>query len=517
MDSVSLSCRHPDLEDASFIAWGLEQSSESNGADVEIDVLYGSGCNLLWKRKVDHVKLENVLKLPAPSLRICFINTLATSKSWLPGNFDLPSSTVKVLREAGLSGILLCNLYSQESYWAKMGNQKYLHHNDMGKLDKFEICYQYRCGWDTGVSFTHAIREKQRSTYFCINFPSGARGRLESIYLHESRRAVLHRDFFLDTLVADDSLKQWQIEIGERRSMLLGIEGILEKPSIKEVRNDAPQDKLRPNGNVDTPALSIPENHYNDEERDIGMQPGVSVTSPRRVDTAEYWKYHILKSFGDPGRPEEIDFDKATRQLHKMVRHWLGLRQDCEDLLAQLQFLQKTYNIIRGKRSKDWLCDRGVDAGESFEALISQCDICVRWTQVYHDRTNIRIQLLFHLANQRMAVLNQNIAEVSQQTAIDTALIAEQTQQDSASMITLAAVTMVFLPGTFVCTIVSTNFFDFGDEGLHVSGKWWVLVVVALPLTLIVFGVWWKWRDRRIQKNKRPYASKQKEANPGLT
>lgn len=73
------------------------------------------------------------------------------------------------------------------------------------------------------MSFTHAIRAKQQSTYFCINFPSGARERLEAIYKYEDRRIVFHRDFFLDTLVADDSLKQWQVEIGERRLMLLGI------------------------------------------------------------------------------------------------------------------------------------------------------------------------------------------------------------------------------------------------------------------------------------------------------
>jgi hypothetical protein len=171
-------------------------------------------------------------------------------------------------------------------------------------------------------------------------------------------------------------------------------EGILEKPSRGGNSSEAPQESLQLNGNANLPTFSMPKNLYNDEERDIGMQAGPNVTAPSRVNTEEYWKRQILKSFGGPGKPEEIDFDKATRQLHKMVRHWLGLRQDCEDLLAQLQFLQKTYNLIKGKRGMGWIYDYGVDAGESFEALISQCDICVRWTQVYHDRTNIRIQLV---------------------------------------------------------------------------------------------------------------------------
>jgi hypothetical protein len=77
-----------------------------------------------------------------------------------------------------------------------------------------------------------------------------------------------------------------------------------------------------------------------------------------------------------------------------MVRHWLGLRQDCEDLLAQLRFLHETYTKVREKRGRHWPIDRKVDPGEAFEVLISQCDICVRWTQVYHDRTQTRINLV---------------------------------------------------------------------------------------------------------------------------
>jgi hypothetical protein len=50
---------------------------------------------------------------------------------------------------------------------------------------------------------------------------------------------------------------------------------------------------------------------------------------------------------------------------------------------------------------------------------------------------------LFHLANQAESRDNKEIAAL-------TARIAQQTQRDSASMITIAAVTMFFLPGTFV-------------------------------------------------------------------
>ncbi|KAJ4346094.1 hypothetical protein N0V95_005710 [Ascochyta clinopodiicola] len=221
------------------------------------------------------------------------------------------------------------------------------------------------------------------------------------------------------------------------------------------------------------------------EKNDIEHQPGSSTDQRHRTETGGSYKDQFQASLGDPENGKELDFDSATRNLHKMVRHWLGLRQDCEDLLAQLHFLHETYVKVAEKRGQDWPSDCKADAGESFKVLISQCDICVRWTQAYHDRTQTRINLLFHLANQR--------------TAADTAKIAEQTQRDSASMITIAAVTMLFLPGTFICAILSTTFFDFGERGLQVSNQWWVLLVATIPLTVVVFGVWMGWQRMRRQ------------------
>jgi hypothetical protein len=81
-----------------------------------------------------------------------------------------------------------------------------------------EICYQYRSGWDGPVSFNQFIATCDQSTYFCINYPSGARDRLKACI--EKDASVAHRAFFLDTLAADDSLKQWQVAIGQRRAKL---------------------------------------------------------------------------------------------------------------------------------------------------------------------------------------------------------------------------------------------------------------------------------------------------------
>jgi len=479
-----LKCRHPDLEDGSLITWGLQQSKGATGEGIEIDVLYDDGVDWEWPRNIDDKKLSQIMEMSSPSLRICFVNTLKSDSSWLPGNFSPRLKTMCILRKAGLSGVLMCNLFSEQSYWAKMGNQSYLRYDDAGKLTSFEVCYQYRCGWNTGVSFIHLVRSKQQTTYFCINYPSGARDRLEAIFQHTERRHILHRDFFLDTLLADDSLRQWQFDIGQRRLMLLQLEKDFEKaPTNPKVDNTTTkQPASYPRNNIHTDASQ------NRGQKDIERQNALHPGQPIQTDTHKSHAKQSYRGLKTTEIKKEVDFDSATRQLHKMVRQWLGLRQDCEDLLAQLRFLHETYMKVCEKRGHHWPIDRKVDPGEAFEVLISQCDICVRWVQVYHDRNQTCINLLFHLANQR--------------TAVDTAKIAEQTQRDSASMITIAAVTMLFLPGTFVCTIVSTNLFEFGNGGLQVSSQWWILLAAAIPLTFAVFGIWVGWQRMRRQSQR---------------
>lgn len=116
-----------------------------------------------------------------------------------------------------MSGILLYNLHSEQSYWAKMGNQQYLRYERDGRSD----------GWNTCVNFIHSKRSKERTTYFCIRYPSGARDRMKVVFDNEKRRTVPHRDLFLDTLVAANSLMQWQADIGERRIRLLEVVRLL--------------------------------------------------------------------------------------------------------------------------------------------------------------------------------------------------------------------------------------------------------------------------------------------------
>jgi hypothetical protein len=63
---------------------------------------------------------------------------------------------------------------------------------------------------------------------------------------------------------------------------------------------------------------------------------------------------------------------------------------------------------------------------------------------------------MLHSSNLAEARASQALAQESRDLAQYTALLARQTSSDSASMITIAAVTMFFLPATFVSVSDST-------------------------------------------------------------
>jgi hypothetical protein len=62
----------------------------------------------------------------------------------------------------------------------------------------------------------------------------------------------------------------------------------------------------------------------------------------------------------------------------------------------------------------------------------------------------------------------------------------------AADMRVITAITLVFLPGTFVATLFSTSFWNFDPHatGPMVSRWVWLYFVITLALTLIVLGVW---------------------------
>ncbi|RHZ47723.1 uncharacterized protein CDV56_104086 [Aspergillus thermomutatus] len=70
-------------------------------------------------------------------------------------------------------------------------------------------------------------------------------------------------------------------------------------------------------------------------------------------------------------------------------------------------------------------------------------------------------------------------------------------QKDSAMMKTVAVVSMVYLPGTFISGLFGTNFFNLsgndGSQSWIMSGNFWLYWAITLPLTFATVAVWASW------------------------
>ncbi|KAF2177734.1 hypothetical protein K469DRAFT_696495 [Zopfia rhizophila CBS 207.26] len=98
----------------------------------------------------------------------------------------------------------------------------------------------------------------------------------------------------------------------------------------------------------------------------------------------------------------------------------------------------------------------------------------------------------YDLMAQRDNALNKRTSDASLE-------VSRFSKMDSNDMRTIAAVTLGFLPATFMATLFSTGFFDFHKNGQVVSSWIWLYWLFTVLLTIFVyFGwYWYSWRKRQ--------------------
>ncbi|KAK4231145.1 hypothetical protein QBC38DRAFT_451522 [Podospora fimiseda] len=69
------------------------------------------------------------------------------------------------------------------------------------------------------------------------------------------------------------------------------------------------------------------------------------------------------------------------------------------------------------------------------------------------------------------------------------------TRQDNTVLKSIALLTMIFLPATFISSFFSTTFFSYGEtrDDWQVSDDQWVYWATTIPATLFIILCWWIW------------------------
>lgn len=139
-------------------------------------------------------------------------------------------------------------------------------------------------------------------------------------------------------------------------------------------------------------------------------------------------------------------------------------------------------------------------AEDAIEYVISSMEKQKMLFLNYKSRKNGTMSLVYNL--------------VTQSDAANNIQLSRSMKRDSTSMTAIAALTMVFLPGTFtsvsrhvipsstmrrdktehLCqSVLSAGIFSARAEsqGIAISNLWWLWVALTIPLTIVVIGIWW--------------------------
>ncbi|KAH8586663.1 hypothetical protein B0O99DRAFT_695296 [Bisporella sp. PMI_857] len=178
-----------------------------------------------------------------------------------------------------------------------------------------------------------------------------------------------------------------------------------------------------------------------------------------------------------------VDEPSNLKSLHHLSRTWNMFYADLGDLSDRLDVLISACHKLQVLG-----IPHAVAAAEGFQFLKDRNELRKRWVASFSDRTKLIMNFVFSAANSRNAVTNLSIAGLTKDIAQDTA-------QDNSSMITIATMTMLFLPGTFVSALFSMVFFN---SGTQFDKSWmWLYFAITVPLTGIVFGFYMYWVSKK--------------------
>ena len=144
--------------------------------------------------------------------------------------------------------------------------------------------------------------------------------------------------------------------------------------------------------------------------------------------------------------------------------------------------LSSSSEVQRYSDSACSLVPRTRSAKRQAEGLLAEAE-------AWKHKATIMVQTLLSLTTQRDQNVSIGIAE-------DSRILARKATRDSKSMKGIAAVTMCFLPGTFVSSLLAMPMFDWdGDPGRSFNQNFWIYWAVTLPLTACVIALWLAWTN----------------------
>ncbi|KAL1648718.1 hypothetical protein SLS58_001893 [Diplodia intermedia] len=184
------------------------------------------------------------------------------------------------------------------------------------------------------------------------------------------------------------------------------------------------------------------------------------------------------------GSREKNELEDLTIRLHTVSQDTDSMSASADMAGMILRRISEAHHRYAGCVQEKDKEDSLMKTTDAIKYLSTSVESQLRWLASYKSRKDIAMNLVFNL--------------VTQQDASTSTAIARETEADGKSMKIIAALTMLFLPGTFLSSV-------FGMSSLD-HARWWLYLAITLPMTLLVIGAWWLWLTFGEQKKKRAAA-----------
>jgi len=130
-------------------------------------------------------------------------------------------------------------------------------------------------------------------------------------------------------------------------------------------------------------------------------------------------------------------------------------------------------------------------------------EIAFRAHQNLYDTKSLRSSFFFIDIKLQLATAVQFKNQAIARDINDNMLrLTKDTVDDSATVRVVTLVTLIYLPASFVASILGMNLFTFEtsqDSGFRISPQFWIFIALAVPLTLLTVGSWFviMWRSKK--------------------
>ncbi|KAI1862986.1 hypothetical protein JX265_009032 [Neoarthrinium moseri] len=202
--------------------------------------------------------------------------------------------------------------------------------------------------------------------------------------------------------------------------------------------------------------------------------------------------YHYFHPTPMPASGNGVDFGSLSSSLSGQAANLVTAGLQLQGLQGLAAFIQKEKFVSNTAADSEGRTRDAMLRAESHIRLEAkywekECEFLERAALSWERKASIVVAGLFNLISQRDQSTSIEIAKSSQD-------IATESKRDSTSMKAIAAVTMCFLPGTFVASFFAMPLFDWDAEQQVVTVRgFWLYWAVTVPLTLVTLAAWFLW------------------------